>query len=123
MNRLALHHVALIVADLQKSVVIYEGILGLQRDVRPDLKFEGIFYHLGNGQQLHLMQLDNPDAQSVKPEHGGRYRHFALSVSNLGVIKTKLEQKGISYTSSKSGRAAIFFYDFDGNAMELIQQN
>ena len=117
---IAFHHVAIIVSDLAKAQQVYGDILGLEQDVRPDLNLDGLFYKLGHGQQLHIMLLDNPDATSIKPEHGGRYRHFALSVSNLGAIKTKLEQNGISYTSSKSGRAAIFFYDFDGNAIELV---
>lgn len=117
------HHVAIIVADLDKSALIYGDILGLVQDFRSDLKFDGLFYKLGNGQQLHLMKLNNPDATSMKPEHGGRYRHFALSVSNLDAIKTKLTQHNITFTQSKSGRDALFFYDWDGNAIELVQQN
>ena len=118
---IAFHHVAIIVSDLVKAKQVYGDMLGLEQDVRPDLHFDGLFYKLGHGQQLHIMLLDNPDAESSKPEHGGRYRHFALSVSNLDAIKFKLEQNDIAYTQSKSGRAAIFFYDFDGNAIELIQ--
>ena len=118
---IAFHHVAIIASDLDKAKQIYGDILDLRQDDRPDLNFDGLFYSLGGGQQLHIMLLDNPDAQSIKPKHGGRYRHFALSVSNLEVIKMKLEQSNITYTQSKSGRAAIFFYDFDGNAIELLQ--
>jgi len=115
------HHVAIIVSDLQKARLVYGDILGLEQEARPNLAFEGLFYSLGNGQQLHIMLLDNPDATSIKPEHGGRYRHIALSVTNLDDMKIKLEQKGMAYTQSKSGRAAVFFYDFDGNAIELVQ--
>ncbi|WP_038246535.1 VOC family protein [Ghiorsea bivora] len=117
----AFHHVAIIVSDLLKAKLVYGDILGLEQDIRPDLNFAGLFYSLGGGQQLHIMLLDNPDSASIKPKHGGRYRHFALSVSNLEAIKMKLEHNDIVYTQSKSGREAIFFYDFDGNAVELIQ--
>ena len=120
---IAFHHVAIIVSDLGKAAKIYGDVLGLEQDARPDLNFGGLFYNLGNGQQLHNMLLDNPDAQSIKPEHGGRYRHFALAVSDLDTIKIKLDDASIPYTMSKSGRAALFFYDFDGNAIELIQQS
>ena len=119
---ISFHHVAIIVSDLGKAKHVYGDILGLAQDVRPDLNFDGLFYSLGNGQQLHIMLLDNPDAQSATPEHGGRYRHFALAVSDLDNIKNKLDDASISYTMSKSGRSALFFYDFDGNAIELIQQ-
>ncbi|MDQ7001332.1 MAG: VOC family protein [Ghiorsea sp.] len=116
------HHVAIIVSDLAKAKQVYGDILGLTQDMRPELNFEGLFYSLGNGQQLHIMLLDNPDAESIKPEHGGRYRHFALAVANLDDIRNKLDDEDIAFTTSKSGRAALFFYDFDGNAIELIQQ-
>ena len=116
-----LHHIAIIVSDLKQAATIYGGVLQLEQDERPDLKFDGLFYKLGHGQQLHLMKLDNPDVDSIKPEHGGRYKHFALAVSDLEDIKMRLAQQHIVYTHSKSGRAAIFFYDFDGNAIELIQ--
>jgi len=118
---IAFHHAALIVADLDKSACIYGDILGLQPDFRPDLNFEGLFYKLGNGQQLHLMKLDNPDVNSIQPEHGGRYRHIALAVVDLAHITQQLKQANINFTMSKSGRKAAFFYDYDGNAIELIE--
>jgi len=77
---ISFHHVAIIVADLDKAAWLYCDILGLEADVRPDLNFAGLFFKLGNGQQLHIMKLDNPDAASQAPAHGGRYRHFALAV-------------------------------------------
>ncbi|OIP99104.1 MAG: hypothetical protein AUK35_09045 [Zetaproteobacteria bacterium CG2_30_46_52] len=123
MNQAKFHHAAIIVSDLDAAVAIYEHVLGLQPDERPDLKFPGAFYQLGGGQQLHLMQLDNPDAQSLRPSHGGRYRHLAFSVPDLSVVQHKLEAAGIDCTPSRSGRAALFFYDADGNGIEVLQQN
>jgi len=116
-----LHHVAIIVSDLRRASQLYGGILGLQLDERPDLKFDGLFYSLGHGQQLHLMKLDNPEADIDKPIHGGRNHHFALQVAVLDDILIKLKKDDFSYTLSKSGRAAAFFYDHDGNAIELIE--
>ncbi len=115
-----LHHVAIIVADLDKAAHVYGDILGLERDARPDLKFEGLFFKLGGGQQLHLMKLKNPDANSQRPTHGGRYRHIALAVTSLAEVMAKLDELGLAYSKSKSGRDALFFYDDDGNAIELI---
>jgi len=116
-----LHHVAIIVSDLNKAAHMYGNILGLEPDFRPDLNFEGLFYKLGHGQQLHIMKLDNPDVDSELPNHGGRYRHFALQVDKLENITNKLSAKGIDFTASKSGRSAVFFYDNDGNAIELVE--
>lgn len=112
-------HAGLLVGDLQRAAYFYEGILGLQRAERPNLGFEGIFYALGDGQQIHLMLLDNPYAGCTLPQHGGRDRHLALGVNDLQAIRQRLEAAGITYTMSRSGRAALFCRDPDGNAIEL----
>ncbi|MDX8380843.1 MAG: VOC family protein [Ghiorsea sp.] len=117
----SLHHVAIIVSDLEQASRLYGDVLGLELDERPDLNFAGLFYKLGHGQQLHLMKLDNPEMNIDKPKHGGRNHHFALQVSDLSPILNKLDGLGLSYTKSLSGRTAAFFYDVDGNAVELIE--
>jgi len=116
-----LHHVAVIVSNLDRSALFYEQLLGLEREPRPDLGFPGLFYGLGNGQQLHLMQIDDPCDGHLKPEHGGRDHHFALAVDALDRAVEKLEQADVTYTMSRSGRAALFCRDPDGNAIEIIQ--
>jgi len=112
-------HVALLVADLDKAAGFYESVLGLSRAARPELGFEGIFYALDGGHQLHLMRLDSPYRDCALPAHGGRDRHIALGVDDLDKVRTRLDSAGISYTTSRSGRAALFCRDPDGNAVEL----
>jgi len=116
-----LFHVGLIVADLAIAADFYEGVLALARAPRPDLGFDGIFYDLGGGQQIHLMRLNNPYAGCSQPEHGGRDRHLALHVDDLAAIRARLDAGGSAYTMSRSGRAALFCRDPDGNAIELCQ--
>jgi catechol 2,3-dioxygenase-like lactoylglutathione lyase family enzyme len=116
-----LQHVGLIVSDLEAAAAFYEGVLGLARDARPDLGFPGIFYALEGGAQIHLMQIDDPYAGMARPAHGGRDRHLALAVADVGVIRARLEAAGLGYTPSRSGRAALFCRDPDGNAIELFQ--
>ena len=116
-----LMHVGLLVTDLVAAAIFYEQILGLKRAERPDLGFPGIFYELENAGQIHLMQLDNPYRACELPAHGGRDRHVALGVPDLDAIRNGLEAAGLSYTMSRSGRAALFCHDPDGNAIELMQ--
>jgi len=89
-------------------------------DSRPDLAYPGAWLVIGGG-QIHLLELPNPDPVDGRPAHGGRDRHLALGVVRLEPLIEKLDQAGIGYTLSKSGRAALFCRDFDGNAIELIE--
>lgn len=65
------------------------------------------------------MELPNPDPVSGRPEHGGRDRHVAFSIRDLAPLKGRLDKAGVTYTMSKSGRAALFCRDLDGNAFEV----
>jgi len=114
-------HIGLIVADLERSAVFYDRILGLKRIERPELGFDGLWFGLGGGQQIHLMLLNNPYAYSEKPPHGGRDNHVALQTDALDVIRLRLDTARIRYTMSKSGRDALFCRDPDGNTIELIK--
>jgi catechol 2,3-dioxygenase-like lactoylglutathione lyase family enzyme len=118
----ALLHAGLLVSDLARAKAFYESVLGLTPyPKRPDLPYPGEWYDLGGGQQLHLMALANPDAGSVRPEHGGRDRHIALAVSNMAALKSRLDAAGVKYTASKSGRAALFCRDPDANTLEFVE--
>jgi glyoxylase I family protein len=115
-----LHHVSLIVADTARALGFYRDILGLQLEpARPDLAFPGAWLRLGD-QQLHLLELPNPDPVDARPDHGGRDRHVAVNVRNLDGFVQRLENAGVPYTMSRSGRRALFCRDPDGNAWELI---
>lgn len=112
-------HVALIVSDLKQSAQFYEVLLGLKRIKRPDLGFEGLWYGINDGQEIHLMLLDNPYAGCDRPAHGGRDNHLALQVEDFELIRSRLDAAGIAFTLSRSGRNALFCRDPDGNTLEL----
>lgn len=143
-------HATLLVADLGRSRNFYEAVLGLQPDAgRPDLGFPGVWYDVGPNQQIHLMQLPNPEDGLQRPghpqgarrgcleevlvpvgdkkptlqqhtQHGGRDRHVALAVSGFDQLAQTLDAAGISCTPSRSGRRALFCRDPDGNALEFV---
>ena len=122
MSVLALHHVSLLVKDTRQALSFYQGILGLAlAEDRPDLGFPGAWLNIGD-QQIHLLELPNPDPLEGRPEHGGRDRHVAFHVSDLDELEQKLVNAGLAYTRSKSGRKAIFCRDYDGNGVELIER-
>lgn len=120
-NFIAIHHVSVIVTDVVKSLHFYCDVLGLQQDhSRPDFSFEGAWLTINDDQQIHLLQVTNPDSSSNRPVHGGRDRHAAFKVRNIESIQTALEKHEIPYTKSQSGRPALFCRDPDGNTLEII---
>ncbi|QKI89243.1 VOC family protein [Thiomicrorhabdus xiamenensis] len=115
-------HISLLVQDADKAATFYQNILGLAILERPDLGFPGVWLDLGEGQSLHLLQVSREHVLNDRlPEHGGRDFHFALRIKDLETFVAKLEQAGVAYTKSRSGRKALFFRDLDGNAIELTE--
>ena len=122
MKIFALLHATFLISDLERSRNFYEALLGwVPCSARPDLGFSGVWYDLGVNQQIHLMQVPNPEEGLQRPQHGGRDRHVALAVSDMEELIRRLDVAGIAYTLSRSGRRALFCRDPDGNALEFIE--
>jgi len=114
-------HASFICEDLAASLVFYGDVLEMSLDAtRPNLGYPGAWLNLG-GQQIHLLQLPNPDPSTGRPQHGGRDRHVAFAVENLSALVERLQQFDIPFSVSKSGRQALFVRDPDGNALEFVE--
>ncbi len=114
-------HTSFIVKDTRQALDFYCSILKLKIDSsRADLGFRGAWLNVGS-QQIHLLELPNPDPTENRPEHGGRDRHTAFSITDLDKLIEVLSENDIPYTVSKSGRKALFCRDPDENALEFIQ--
>ena len=117
----AIHHVSLVVADTAGSLEFYHDLLGIPvAQGRPDLGYLGAWLQLGS-QQIHLLELPNPDAVEGRPSHAGRDRHLAMTVTDLEAVRESLTTAGVTCTVSRSGRKALFCRDPDGNGVELIE--
>ncbi len=117
-----LHHVSVVVADTVRALAFYRDLLGIPELARPDLGYPGAWLGIGP-QQIHLLELPNPDPVEGRPRHVGRDRHAAFHVDDVDGLAARLEQAGIIYTRSRSGRRALFCRDPDGNGIELIEAN
>ncbi len=117
-----IHHVSFIVENVAVSLEFYCNLLGLEKkSTRPNMDFAGAWLKVNEQQEIHLLELNNPDPTRGRPAHGGRDRHAAFSVANLAPLKSRLKKQRIDYTLSRSGRAALFTRDPDGNALEFIE--
>jgi glyoxylase I family protein len=116
-----IHHVSLVVSDTDSSLAFYRDLLGLPVvEERPALGFHGAWLDVA-GQQIHLLEVPNPDPVEGRPAHGGRDRHVAFTVSDADGLAARLEAAGVTISRSRSGRAAFFCRDPDGNGLEFIQ--
>jgi glyoxylase I family protein len=116
----SIHHVSLIVADSARALTFYHDLLGLAPVDRPAMDFPGAWLAIGDG-QLHLLELPNPDPVEGRPAHVGRDRHLALGIDQLAPLEARLRAAGVTFSRSRSGRAAIFCRDPDGNGIEIVE--
>ncbi len=120
---IGIDHSSMVVANTEKALEFYVNLLGLEVDShRPELDYLGVWLNVG-ALQIHLLEVPNPDPVENRPQQGGRDRHLALQVRSLDEMMKRLEQAGISYSVSQSGRKALFCRDCDGNAIELIEKS
>lgn len=115
MATLGIHHVNVLVDDLDAARRFYTGVMGFVEAARPDFGFPGAWFQMG-AQQLHLTPSDVPERKSAQ--------HFALQVSDLDTLCRDLEAKGaridrVPYTPGAGHQA--FLADPAGNLIELNQ--
>lgn len=121
MKAFGIHHCSVLVADTNRALEFYCGVLKLEIDNnRPDLGYPGAWLAVGD-QQIHLLELLKRGSEFDDDGHGGRDRHIALLVDEIDSLRRSLEENAIDYTMSRSGRQALFCRDPDGNALEFIR--
>ncbi len=116
-----LDHIALHVADLQKSVNFYEHTLGLPVIPRPAFDFEGAWFGLGENRELHLIAGREQTVNSFS-----RRTHFALEITDVAAAENHLRSCGATYTPPKfrpDGAIQIFVTDPDGYWIELCEKS
>ncbi|PLS39404.1 VOC family protein [Carnobacterium maltaromaticum] len=124
MNLQALHHVAIIVSDYQKSKEFYVDLLGfevIRENYRPERNDHKLDLKFGNS-ELEIFAMPNNPKRVSNPEACG-LRHLAFKVDAIEEVIAELSAKGIDcepiriddYTNEKM----TFFFDPDGLPLEL----
>jgi glyoxylase I family protein len=118
-----LHHVSLVVTNLEDSKRFYGVILGLEESQeRPDFDFPGAWYDIGQT-QLHL--IVHKDAKVLRHTTliDTRDGHFAIRVKgDMKPIIERLKRFSVDFVSrpqSITGWHQVFITDPDGNVIEF----
>ena len=119
MEILELNHVAIHVADVERSCAFYREVLGLKQIPRPAFSFPGAWFQLGPSQELHII-----GQREGEPLGGPRSNHFALRVPSIREAEAQLKAKGVPYQGPwqrPDGAWQIFLADPDGHFIELCE--
>ncbi|MEP7017200.1 MAG: VOC family protein [Actinomycetota bacterium] len=118
-----IHHVALLCADVERTIRFYQGVLEFPlTEIFENRDYEGsnhFFFDVGNGNLLAFFDLPGLDLGPYAEVLGGLH-HMAISVEpeRWTRLKANLEQAGVSY-QEESG-TSVYFPDPDGARIELI---
>ena len=112
-----LNHVALHVADVDRSVAFYRDVLKLRPIPRPAFSFPGAWFQLGGDQELHLIGERTKDVVSHN-----RGNHYALLVDDFDAWEKHLTACGAKFVPRRTrpdGALQLFVVDPDGHYVEL----
>jgi glyoxylase I family protein len=131
--KLKLHHLNLCTTNVPAMEQFYRSVFDLEpepslTDARVTAQgYGGNVAFLNDGAtQFHLAQRDldvgHRTKQAVNPLDRG---HIAFRTDDIAAFKKRLDEKGISYsdygTWAMNGWHQIFFYDPEGNVIEVHQ--
>ncbi|MHB1293698.1 MAG: VOC family protein [Anaerolineae bacterium] len=117
-----LSHVCFTVADVERSLEFYEGVLGLQHAFdfcRDDGTRFGAYVYLGNRTFLELFARK---AGSDAPAMSHSFQHICIEVADMDDAVAAFRSRGAEVSDCKmggDGNPQAWLADPDGNRIEL----
>lgn len=124
----AIHHVAIICSDYQRSKRFYVEVLGfpiIRETFRAERNSYKLDLQVGNGAAIELFSFPHPPARATTPEACG-LRHLAFKVPNLAAAVATLQANNVEIEPIRldelTGKQFTFFKDPDGLPLELYEE-
>lgn len=117
-----IHHVSILVTDLERSKQFYEEVLGFQNSSeRPDFDFPGAWYQLGET-QLHLIVHNDGKTLRGTTKIDSRDGHFAIRVKDIEEFIERMKTYQVEILNKPDNETEwhqVFISDPDGNLIEF----
>ncbi|SEB02481.1 glyoxylase I family protein [Pseudobutyrivibrio sp. ACV-2] len=124
-NLSAIHHIAIIVSDYEKSRDFYVNKLGfavIRENYRPQKDDWKLDLKVNESTELEIFAPKNPPKRPSYPEACG-LRHLAFKVEDIETAVSELCELGIDCepirTDEFTSKKMTFFFDPDGLPLEL----
>lgn len=118
----SIHHVSIVVTDLEKAKFFYSEVLGLEESLeRPAFDFPGAWYQIG-ATQLHLLALSHAKTLRGTTDIDSRDGHFAIRTNDMVKVIERLQQHDWPYDNRPTNMTEwhqLFVTDPDGNVIEF----
>ncbi|PPA69053.1 VOC family protein [Jeotgalibacillus proteolyticus] len=119
-----IHHVSIIVTDIERSMRFYEEVLGFERsNERPGFDFDGAWYQIGET-QLHLIAFKEGKTLRGTTSIDSNDGHFAIRVEDIEGFIKRMEENQVAILNkpvNKTDWHQVFISDPDGNLIEFNQ--
>lgn len=133
-----MHHVGIVVRDLQESISFYRDTLGFEVMVEFTITGSGFataigiddvtgqFAHLDGGTtRIELIQYDSADTgDEMKPLTEPGAKHIAFTVADIETMYDNLPEETSCVSPPQqieTGTTVLFLRDPDGNFLEIVQ--
>ena len=127
-----IHHVSVVVRDMEEALKLYEGLFGLRAEKIETLPEQGVRVALlpVGGSEIELIQPLDPNSGVARflESRGEGVHHICLEVDNIDRELEELEKKGVQLIDKKgrlgAGGKVAFLHPRStrGMLIELVQK-
>lgn len=115
-----LNHVSFPVRDLERALVFYRDLLGLEPMPRPSFPFAGAWLRAGDAQVHLIVPFEGMELGLPPPTLNPLAGHVAFSIDDYDAVLTTLRARGLEVLEAGRESGQMWVRDPDGHLIELL---